>query len=424
VLFFPELAKRQLEMLAERQAEDGRIPHAFAGNFDQTTVYYDDDYLKFILQVYRDWIWTGDEAYLRRMWPRLRKVLEACRRLDLDGDGIPDVRGHNHDYDQWMMFGLGIYAAGHWPAALRMMARMGLAVGDDEHCARWEDEARHAADRIDADLWTGKWYGLYWDRKSGLRSRALLANNLCGQWYERMLGLPPSLPAEHVRENLRSVFELNRHPAVGLRCGWLPPQERRRIGTRDWHWRVCWLGTEYAVASHMIYEGLVEEGLTVCREGHRRHDRWGLRYNHFECGEHYTRALSVWSVLLAVQGFGWDAVQKALTFRPCVASDDHRSVLVLPTCWGIVQQRLQSKGCRWSLRLVEGSLTLRALHLVRAIKTLHLDGRQITFSSRDNWARLDEDLVIQAGQRVTATFEAEDGEPPTFNGFDKPEAER
>ena len=408
ILFFPQAAQRQLEMILERQADDGRVPHSFAGDFEQLTVYYDDDYLKVPLQVYRDWVWTGDDGYLKRIWPRLLKLLEASRRLDIDGDGIPDMRGQNQDYDQWLMFGLGIYSGSHWPIVLRTMARMGRFLGHAERlCDQWEAEAEEAAQRIDAALWRGDWYGLYLDRDKQVSSDALLVNNLCGEWYARLTGLSPSLPRPNIRRNLQSVFQNNRQPGVGLRCGWFPQGQKRQIGTRDWHWDVCWLGAEYAVASHMIYEGLVDQGLTVCREAHERHHRQSLRYNHFECGEHYTRALDVWSVLLALQGFQWDAIGKRLTFSPAITPENHRSVLVLPSGWGRVRQTLRQGACQWKLQIGEGQLELRSLELCRESCSALLNGHQMEYTCTGTVTRFNQEVRIQSGQTLEITLQEE-----------------
>jgi uncharacterized protein (DUF608 family) len=400
ILFFPQASMAQLEMLLNFQAEDGRVPHALAGSFDETTVYYDDDYLKIPLQVYRDWIWTGDEAYLERVWPRLLKLLEACRRLDLDGDGIPDMRGQNQDYDQWLMFGLGIYSAAHWPVMLRAMAQMGRYLGNNGLSDQWENEAKQAAEKIDTVLWRGDRYSLYYDRARKSRCDALLINNLCGEWYARMTGLSPSLPGEHILRNLQAVYEHNHCPGMGTRNGWFPPEERREIGTRDWHWDTCWLGAEYAVASHMIYEGLVEQGLSVCREAHLRHHRQGLRYNHFECGEHYTRALSVWSVLLALQGFHWDAPEGHLTFDPKITPQAHRSIMVLPDGWGVVNQTLTTDRGEWTIQLEEGEMLLRSVKLCRPPLTAQLNGQAVDLTREEGAGRFKRNLAIRQGDKL------------------------
>ena len=52
-----------------------------------------------------------------------------------------------------------------------------------------------------------------------------------------------------------------------------------------------WPGIEYQVASHLIYEGMVDEGLAIVRGLRARHS--GERrnpWNEFECGNHYARS--------------------------------------------------------------------------------------------------------------------------------------
>lgn len=65
---------------------------------------------------------------------------------------------------------------------------------------------------------------------------------------------------------------------------------------------------EYQVAAHLIYQGFVEEGLAIVKGVRERHD--GQRrnpYDECECGHHYARALSSWSLLLALSGFRYSA---------------------------------------------------------------------------------------------------------------------
>jgi len=198
---------------------------------------------------------------------------------------------------------------------------------------------------------------------------------------------------------------------VGLKDGWLSDDEKREVGNRDWHWNVCWLGTEYAVASHMIYEGMVEEGLTVCREGHERHHRQGLRYNHFECGEHYTRALDVWSVLLALQGFKWDASRNRLGFVPKIDADNHRSIVVVPSGWGLAQQKLSTGGGEWNLGLRQGSIELREVALARPVAAASFDGRTVGITPITNGARFVEPITLSKGQTLRIQFaSAQNGE--------------
>jgi uncharacterized protein (DUF608 family) len=404
ILFYPEATKKQLEMIMAHQIPDGRFPHAFAGNFDETTVYYDDNCLKVPIQVYRDWLWTADEDYLQRMWPKLLKVMDVCEKMDLDGDRIPDAKGHNQDYDQWMFFGLSSYFASHWPVTLRSMVAMGEHLGEHKLAQQWADQADAATKVIDSELWTGDYYALYKDQRNNIQSNALLANNLCGEWYARLLGMEPSLPENRIKENLQSVFKLNRMEGIGLKGGWFPENERREPGIRDWHWDVCWLGAEYAAASHMIYEGLLEEGLTVCKEGHQRHVNQGVRYNHFECGEHYTRALTIWSVLTALQGFKWDAVTKKLTFIPKIEVDNHKSVIVLPQGWAVAEQKLGGGKQFFKLAVKSGTIPLRKFSLVSLAERVCIAGRDLKFKNNQHEIIFDNDCLLEKGQTLKITL--------------------
>ena len=71
-----------------------------------------------------------------------------------------------------------------------------------------------------------------------------------------------------------------------------------------------WTGIEYQVAAHMIYEGMIEEGLAIVKGARDRYD--GIPrapiprnpWNEIECGGHYARAMSSWSLLLAALRLG------------------------------------------------------------------------------------------------------------------------
>ena len=62
----------------------------------------------------------------------------------------------------------------------------------------------------------------------------------------------------------------------------------------------AWTGLEYATASHMMFAGMVAEGVECYTNVRARYD--GERrnpWNEPECGHHYARAMSAWSGLVA-----------------------------------------------------------------------------------------------------------------------------
>jgi non-lysosomal glucosylceramidase len=106
-----------------------------------------------------------------------------------------------------------------------------------------------------------------------------------------------------------------------------------------------WTGIEYQVATHLIYEGYVEEGLTLTRAVRERHD--GVRrnpWNEVECGHHYARSLASYGVLVALSGFECDLPAGRISFAPRIFADDFHCFFAAGTAWGIYHRRVAPEG--------------------------------------------------------------------------------
>ncbi|MEM0459436.1 MAG: hypothetical protein QXZ31_06175 [Thermofilaceae archaeon] len=66
----------------------------------------------------------------------------------------------------------------------------------------------------------------------------------------------------------------------------------------------------------MIQEGLREEALNILKAVHERYARYGLYWNHIECGGHYYRAMYSWLVLMALEGLSYNGFDVSLKFAP------------------------------------------------------------------------------------------------------------
>ncbi len=78
-----------------------------------------------------------------------------------------------------------------------------------------------------------------------------------------------------------------------------------------------WTGIEYQVASHLIQEGFVDEGLTIVKALRSRYDgRTRNPWNEYECGNWYARAMSSFALVGAISGFRYSAVDQTLHFGP------------------------------------------------------------------------------------------------------------
>jgi hypothetical protein len=97
-----------------------------------------------------------------------------------------------------------------------------------------------------------------------------------------------------------------------------------------------WTGIEYQVASHLIQQGLVQEGLEIVRICRNRYDgRIRNPYNEYECGHWYARAMSSYTLLQALSGARFDAVEKILYLEPKI-SGDFRCFFAAANSYGFV----------------------------------------------------------------------------------------
>ncbi len=224
-------------------------------------------------------------------------------------------------------------------AALHAGAKLADHLGDVEHAERWRAAAERGSARMDELLFNGEYYEQKLDDVDAVRYQygtGVLSDQLLGQYLAHVTGLGHILPAEHVRSAIGSVFrynfreDLSRHHSVqrtyalgdegGLvLCSW-PRGGRPRIPFV--YSDEVWTGIEYQVAAHLVFEGLVDEGLTIVRAVRARHD--GTRrnpWNEVECGNHYARSLASWAVLVALSGVQYDAAERSLSFLPATDGD-------------------------------------------------------------------------------------------------------
>ena len=222
-------------------------------------------------------------------------------------------------------------------------------------------EAASAA--YDSLLWNGQYYGQPVTGADFDFGDGCLSDQLIGQWWAHQLDLGHLLPVDHVRTALASIVRYNlRHGfrdfvnqyrvyADGddsglLVCTW-PRGGRPAVPVR--YADEVWSGTEYQVAAHCLYEGLDAEAraiLTAVRgrmTGERRNP-----FNEIECGDHYSRAMSAWSLLGAATGFRHDALTSALRVSAAVG----RYPFLTGSAWGV----LVSDGAVARLSVLHGEL--------------------------------------------------------------------
>ena len=107
-----------------------------------------------------------------------------------------------------------------------------------------------------------------------------------------------------------------------IMCTWPRGEQARLTQGFDYYFNECMNGFEYQVAGHMIWEGLVREGLTVARAVHDRyHPARRNPWNEVECGDHYARSMASYGVYLAACGYEYHGPRRHLGFTLASAAE-------------------------------------------------------------------------------------------------------
>lgn len=356
-----------------------------------------------VMKVYREWQQSGDLEFLGEMWPGVRRALEYAwspKGWDGDRDGV--MEGEQHNTYDIEFYGPNTMMGTFYLGALRAAEEMALALGDVGAATSYRTVFESGRRKLDDLLWNGEYYeqrviapgpggetpGVGAGAPASLQAGdaepryqygpGCLSDHLLGQWFARVVGLGDLLPGDRVRSAIEAIYrhnfraDLSAHHSVQrvyaindeaglLLCSW--PRGGRPAYPFPYADEV-WTGIEYQVAAHLIYEGLVEEGIRVATAARDRHD--GAKrnpWNEFECGHHYARAMSSWSLLLALSGCEYSAPARRIAFSPRTRQHAFQCFFAAGTAWGEFCQRIDGGRYTASLRVLWGDITVEALSL-------------------------------------------------------------
>jgi len=353
---FPDLERsmRETEFLTETE-DDGKMHFRAMQYLNDRKHGYSaatDGQLGTIIRLYRDWKLCGDDAFIKKLWPQAKLALEyAFTHWDMDGDGV--MEGEQHNTYDIEFYGASSMLNSIYYAALRAGEEIANYLNDTASAQKYSEIWQKGAKKLDELTFNGEFYVQNIEDVNEYKyqyGKGCLADQLFGQQLAHACGLGYVLNEKNVKSAVHSIFRHNfregfhdfanvqRTYALGdesglLLCSW-PNGGRPQIPFV--YSDEVWTGIEYQVASHLIYEGFVAEGLKIVEACRNRHD--GVRrspWNEVECGNHYARSLASYGVLLALTGFNCDAVGKKLTFSPANKTGDFSAFFCCPAGWGI-----------------------------------------------------------------------------------------
>jgi hypothetical protein len=360
---FPELeiTMRNVEFNVEMD-DDGGIPfraRKILGEERWNMFPACDGQIGSILRVYREWKFTGDDNFLKNIWPNLVKAMEyAIKTWDSDNDGVLDGKQHvTYDIE---FYGPNTMTTTIYLGALKGMAEIAAYMGEPELSKKYRELYECGSRNIDKLLWNGRYYFQKIDDVNEYRyqyGQGCLTDQLLGQFMSHAAGLGYVISREHVKKTLESIYQYNfrermdgvssvqrtyalNDEAALVLCSW-PDGGRPRFPFA--YCDEAWTGVEYTVAVNMIHEGLIEEAFTIIKAVRDRYDGYKRSpWSETEAGHHYIRAMSSFSIISAISGFSCDLVQKKMRFDPKINKKDFTCFWINGKAWGTYHQKIDA----------------------------------------------------------------------------------
>jgi non-lysosomal glucosylceramidase len=134
-----------------------------------------DGHFGAIIKTYREWKNYGDDAWLKRFWPRVKRALAYAWSPDNPDKWDPDktgvLWGRQHHTLDMELFGPSSWLTSMYLAALKAGSIMATAMGDYEFAKECEDLVRNGSSYVDRELFNGRYY----IQKINLADRSVLA---------------------------------------------------------------------------------------------------------------------------------------------------------------------------------------------------------------------------------------------------------
>lgn len=443
----------------------GRVMHCFPATTRYVDSYDRSDLMpEYVLQALLVYEVTGDREFFERVREPLRAVIEGTLRQhdplglgliyhtppsgyegfsqvarQLGGRGVSEelmrslFSGPTHiplsvnTFDNLSLHGIAAFTGDLWLSALKRVSEIFAETGERVFAERlWEVFVR-ARENMKRYLWNGEYFDNWYDPVTGLRDSAVMSAQLSGEWYLGVfIGSEYVFERDVVQRVLRTVYRNNYSPLEGLLNAVYPGHPRPSIigdtrypnntgipYTISSQADTPWTGLEMSVAIHMIWEGMVEEGLEILRNVHERYRSWGLYWNHLECDGHYFRALVAPVILNALAGTRVSGLRKTIEIGPRHPERGFQGPVLLPASLFHLVYREVPGGLevvledrvgdlaiplrRLVLRTERGAVETRVYHNERevSIEKTHMDT-----SSGRLYIELGEDLRVREGDVV------------------------
>lgn len=355
-----------------------------------------------IMRMYREWQLSGDNQFLRELYPSVKRSMEfAWLRGGWDGNKDGVMEGVQHNTMDVEYYGPNPQMQIWYLGALRAMEEMAKAMGETAFAADCRRLFEDGKKFTDEKLFNGEYYEqivqtaeskdqilmatvatgrAYTDDPPYQLGKGCLVDQLIGQYMAHVYGLGYLIKPENAQKALQSIMSYNHRPtmrhhfnnmrsyALGDEAALLmasyPRGGRPKIPFP--YFSEVMTGFEYTAAVGMLYEGQTAMGLACIKDIRDRYD--GLKRSPFdeaECGHHYARAMTSWGAALALTGFQYSGISKSMAFKMQVGHFFWSNGYA----YGQVDITKSSKGYLAKLTVINGELPIEKFVLGKMTKT-------------------------------------------------------
>jgi uncharacterized protein (DUF608 family) len=423
---FPELERDQRQRVDLGLGFDSTTGQVYA-RAENSTLAAVDGQAGVVLRCYREHQMSADNSFLTANWPNIKQAMQwLITYRDANSDGILEGPQHNTLDADW--YGKIAWLSGLYVAACKACEQMALEMGDPAFAAQLSTIAQAGANYIRDQLFHHNEYFIQLPDNGGNNVGSAWGceiDQVFGQSWAFQLGLGRLLDQTKTLSALARLWKYNfaldaggfrlnpSNPVSGGRPYAMPgeaglvmstfPDPAHTLplglGWSNMYFNECMSGFEHEVASHMIWEGMLQEGLAVTRAIHDRYLASKRNpYNEVECSDHYARAMASYGTHLAACGFEYHGPKGYLAFSPRLTPENFKAAFTGAEGWGTFTQTRSAAKQTHTIAIKHGQLKVQTLAFDVAPGAV-AGGLSVTLNGSPLAASMS-----RAGDRVTVTL--------------------